>query len=48
MNDRIAGGKIVSPIITSSTDLMNRSQVMTLTKYPRAPARNAEVNSFIR
>ena len=48
MNDRNAGGKIVSPIITSSTDLMNLSHVMTLTKYPLAPARNAEVNSFSR
>src|SRR5882757_7624944 len=44
MHDKNAGGKIVSPIITSSRDLMNRSQVMALTKYPLAPARNAEAN----
>src|ERR1700737_1653184 len=31
-NDRNAGGKIVSPIITSSMDLMNTSHVMMSTK----------------
>ena len=48
MSDRNAGGKIVSPSITSSTDLTNLSHVMTLTKYPLAPARNAAIRSFSR
>jgi hypothetical protein len=43
MYDRKAEGKIVSPIITSSTDLVNLSHVTMLTKYPLAPARNAEL-----
>jgi hypothetical protein len=34
--------------ITSSTDLTNLSHVMTSTKYPLAPARNAAVRSFSR
>ena len=48
MLDTNADGKIVSPIITSSTDLMNVLHLMTLTKYPSTPARNAEVTSFSR